>query len=639
MKRLGIVATILALVLFLVNSVSAVETVTSVTPLTAQEDSAYTGTLTLNGTANGTLTYVLAAGAPTWLSINANTGALSGTPLQADVGINTFSIDIIDAGDSSNTTSGPFTITVSAVNDAPILDVTNCTANGVEDEQYTCTVAATDEDDTVLTFSLTTKPDGMTIDSSTGAITWTPDDEDVGSHTVTVLVKDDETPTYASDTESFSIFVRPNDVCGDYTSGSDVKISDWDITDDDEDFYPGDNLEMEVKVENDGNEDLEDIVVEAILYDATDGKKLDVVKSDEFDLDEDEDETVEVILEIPSDIDTDNDLIVFVSAYEDGNDDDNCAWDKNINLDFKRRKHDVSIDKVRVTPEIVKAGSNIEVKVDVENVGDRDENDVYIKVRQGVLGIEKKSELFDVDAYEAGDDDEYTTTIVVKIPEDAQSGDYDLEINVYDEDDEIYESGEAFVTVTVDGKTSSSGTSSSSDSGGEFGGSVSLSTEGTPKEVEAGKPISIPVKLTNTADETRTYKITVSNIADWADSTSEFEAFLTAGQSSTYYVTIHPKKDATEGKHSATINVKSGSSVIATKTLSFTVPAKSATTSGSTITGGAVADVDGTETRESAEEEGFFSKIFSGTTLWIISDLVLVVIAIFFIKMLFSKRN
>lgn len=506
---------------------------------------------------------------------------------------------------------------VSSGNNPPSITSTAITS-AVEDQTYTYDVEATDPDtgDT-LTYSLTTKPDGMSIDSSTGIITWTPNEDQIGNNDVVVVVVDDGTPPEPK-AQSFTVLVRPDDVCGDYISGSYIEITDWDITDDDEDFYPGDKIEIEVDIENDGDEEIEDIVVEAILYDVTDGKRIDVIKSEEFDLDEDEDETIELILEIPEDLDTDNDLVVFISAYEDGNDAENCDWESNDDLDFKRRKHDIAIEKVLVTPSTAKAGSTVEVKVDVENVGDRDEDDSYVRVKNGELGIDKKSELFEVEAYEKGDDDEYSVTISFTVPTNAEEGNYDLEVYVYNDDDEIYESGHEFVTLFIQGIATQTTTETET-------GTVTITTEGTPEGVEQGTAFTIPVKLTNTADETKEYKITVTNIGDWAKSTSEFDAYLTAGQSSTYYVTITPNEDAAEGKHSATINVKEGTTTIATKTLSFTIPG---TTSG--ITGGTVLDME-------TEDEGF--KMLSGTTLWVIADIILVLIAIFFIKMLFSKRS
>jgi len=74
-------------------------------------------------------------------------------------------------------------------NTAPVLNSTPPTTVKVE-YLYSYDVKATDLEDDVLTYSLLTFPEGMTIDSSTGAITWTPTKEQIGENEVTVKVSD-----------------------------------------------------------------------------------------------------------------------------------------------------------------------------------------------------------------------------------------------------------------------------------------------------------------------------------------------------------------------------------------------------------------------------------------------------------------
>ena len=75
------------------------------------------------------------------------------------------------------------------VNTAPILGSTPPTTAKVE-YLYTYDVNANDLEDDFLTYSLLTFPEGMTIDSSTGVITWTPTEEQIGGNEVTVKVND-----------------------------------------------------------------------------------------------------------------------------------------------------------------------------------------------------------------------------------------------------------------------------------------------------------------------------------------------------------------------------------------------------------------------------------------------------------------
>ena len=75
-------------------------------------------------------------------------------------------------------------------NQKPIIEsIPETTAKvGIE---YTYEIEATDPDaDDVLTYSLTEKPTGMTINETTGAVSWTPTEAQVGEHQVIIEVSD-----------------------------------------------------------------------------------------------------------------------------------------------------------------------------------------------------------------------------------------------------------------------------------------------------------------------------------------------------------------------------------------------------------------------------------------------------------------
>ncbi len=99
-------------------------------------------------------------------------------------------------------------VAIKAVNAEPAIISTPVTAVEVG-ALYTYDVNAADPDvgDT-LTYSLTTKPAGMTIEPDTGLIQWTPEDAHVGTNDIVVRVVDsNDIP--ASDTQSFTITVNP----------------------------------------------------------------------------------------------------------------------------------------------------------------------------------------------------------------------------------------------------------------------------------------------------------------------------------------------------------------------------------------------------------------------------------------------
>jgi len=116
-----------------------------------------------------------------------------------------------EVSDGEASVSEQVIISVGDVNHAPVITsapVTSATKN----QPYSYDVNATDPDvgDT-LTYSLTTKPTGMNINTSIGVITWTP--SFTGDYDVIVKVSDSGSPVL-SDTQSFTITVEEN---GTYT--------------------------------------------------------------------------------------------------------------------------------------------------------------------------------------------------------------------------------------------------------------------------------------------------------------------------------------------------------------------------------------------------------------------------------------
>jgi len=156
-----------------------------------------------------------------------------------------------------------------------------------------------------------------------------------GNYWVEVTVADG----IASDTFKLNIEVQP-ELCDITADDSDLRIDINEPEDNNEDYYPGDNIEIDVNVDNIGNDDLE-IVVEACLYDE-DGKEVTCQESDSQDVDENRDEDFSFDLEIPADDEdmAEGDYLLYIFAYEDK--DEICTVaDDVIDIDFKRENHQV----------------------------------------------------------------------------------------------------------------------------------------------------------------------------------------------------------------------------------------------------------------------------------------------------------
>jgi VCBS repeat-containing protein len=181
-----------------VDAVNDAPVVTSTAITTATEDTAYAYTVKATDVDDDTLSYSLSV-APEGMNIDSNTGAITWTP---ENGVTNEPVTV-EVSDASETAVQSFTITVTATNDAPVIDSTPVTV-ATEDEAYSYTVTATDIDDDILEYSLVTSPAGMNINAETGEITWTPANG-VVEESVTVEVTD----TQLTDTQTFTISVTP----------------------------------------------------------------------------------------------------------------------------------------------------------------------------------------------------------------------------------------------------------------------------------------------------------------------------------------------------------------------------------------------------------------------------------------------
>ncbi len=138
------------------------------------------------------------------VSINKD-NTLSYTPNENFYGADAFTYTISD--DKGGTDAAAVRVKVEAVNDTPTFTSKPVTEATVGNE-YKYDVNASDPDilDT-LVYSLTIKPEGMTIDKSTGLIKWTPTENQAGVNDVAVRVEDGS-KNPASSTQPFTIKVN-----------------------------------------------------------------------------------------------------------------------------------------------------------------------------------------------------------------------------------------------------------------------------------------------------------------------------------------------------------------------------------------------------------------------------------------------
>lgn len=201
-----------------------------------------------------------------------------------------------------------------------------------------------------------------------------------------------------------------------------------------EKFDIGEIIEVEVKIKNKVEDDL-NFDVEVYLYDLTEDESVEG-DDDSVSVDEGDKEQLDFKFEIPDDIEEGNEHAIFVVADEG----DYCNEDY-VEIGINREKENIIIKDIRTGGEVV-CGDFADVEVEVRNIGRKDQ-DVVIKVENTELGIEEKTESFELEKYD--DKDEVKKRFKIKIPDNAAAGNYTLKITASFNGDSIQEKADLFL--------------------------------------------------------------------------------------------------------------------------------------------------------------------------------------------------
>ena len=167
-----------------VNPVNDPPTIGGTPALLVFQDQAYSFTPSAGDPdAGDTLSFSITPAAPSWPTFSSATGTLAGTPSSANLGsYGPFTLRVTDST-GLFAELATFSITVDDLNDAPT--ITNSPATAVDEDaayDYTPTITDPDVGDTT-TFSITpAEPSWLTFSTSTGQLSGTPTNANVGSH-------------------------------------------------------------------------------------------------------------------------------------------------------------------------------------------------------------------------------------------------------------------------------------------------------------------------------------------------------------------------------------------------------------------------------------------------------------------------
>ncbi|PTA49088.1 hypothetical protein C9I43_15610 [Shewanella morhuae] len=186
----------------IVTSVNDAPTITSTAITSIAQDAVYSYTFAASDTDVGDTVTLSAVTKPSWLSFNAATGVLSGTPTNADVGSHAVTLRATDT--DGLTVDQSFSITVTNVNDAPV--ATSATVTLEEDSSVMISLAAEDADNDPLTYEVVSLPESGTLEQHGTVWLYTPEKDFNGTDVFSFIAKDAE---LSSEPATVTINVTP----------------------------------------------------------------------------------------------------------------------------------------------------------------------------------------------------------------------------------------------------------------------------------------------------------------------------------------------------------------------------------------------------------------------------------------------
>ncbi len=185
--------------------------------------------------------------------------------------------------------------------------------------------------------------------------------------------------------------------------------------------------EFDVKVKNTYTEDIKDIKVTVTILDV-DGEDVDR-ESESFDLGDGKDDTITLSFDLSGENVDESQYTVRVEVEGEADDRTEHRTVQTLTADVERENHKVIVQKATLGSSTLQCSRQTSLQVIVENIGENDEDDVEIRVRNIPLGIELSKSDLELDKF-SGSDNEYRTTFNLNF-EDAVSGSHTLTVEVY----------------------------------------------------------------------------------------------------------------------------------------------------------------------------------------------------------------
>tara|TARA_Y100000310_G_scaffold95150_1_gene93001 strand:+ start:8136 stop:9863 length:1728 start_codon:yes stop_codon:yes gene_type:complete len=217
----------------------------------------------------------------------------------------------------------------------------------------------------------------------------------------------------------------------------------------DQDIGPESELRFNVNVENTFTDeediDIDDISVKVTILEIDDGEDIEE-ESNEFSLDSDGNEDVNVIVKIPLSVDEGvYEVLIEVEGQDDNNNDHTAEM--KVKIDVDKDVRDVIVKTASSFPQTVKCTGSSTLTATLKNIGQRIESDIKLEILNEALGINSVTSNIELDEDPFASDNEFTRKIQANINENTAAGTYPIEVKSYLQEGALWETKTADLIV------------------------------------------------------------------------------------------------------------------------------------------------------------------------------------------------
>ena len=320
------------------------------------------------------------------------------------------------------------------------------------------------------------------------------------------------------------------------------------------DVERGDTLDVKVKLTP--TTDMDDVEVEAVLRGIDSNDKVEDI-SETFDAKSGVSYVKKLSLPLVAKMDQDRyKLRIRVS------DRDSATVEQTYELEVDTKRHDVEIRDVVLSPNTeVKAGRALLATVRLRNTGEKDQDGVKVVVSIPELGVSASDFVDELEREDDNDDQATTEEMFLRIPDDAETGDYKVRVEVYFDDGDKKNVKETSISVlggTAQAKAQEK--------------TVIAVAVDRQSAVQGGQEVGYPITLTNAGSESKTYTVSADGAA-WATFrvAPSNVMVMGAGESKAVTVFVKANDNAPVGQQTFTLTISSNDKVLKQLPLSVDV--------------------------------------------------------------------